>query len=181
MSEIREKVTVASRSDSGIRIYRAQIDSDWLHGRVVAIGAQFFAIELVSDAIYLDGYVCLRYTDVSEIEMPDPSWSFIEKALSLRAQRTHDKISLNCTSVETVLRSIPANFGLISITRDKVDSDSCYIGKIRGLTNDSVSLSTINPEAKWDSEPMTIKLADVTRVDFGGAYEEALELVANAD
>ena len=35
----------------------------------------------------------------------------------------------------------------------------------------------IDPDAMWAQKPTTIRLSDITRVDFGGGYEEALRLV----
>lgn len=40
-----------------------------------------------------------------------------------------------------------------------------------------MSLLEIGPDALWDDEPETYRLSEITRVDFGGAYEEALHLV----
>ena len=51
------------------------------------------------------------------------------------------------------------------------------IGSIRGVDETNVRLITIDPDADWDDEIATIPLADVTRLDFGGGYEEALLLV----
>ena len=35
----------------------------------------------------------------------------------------------------------------------------------------------IDPDAVWEQKPTKINLSDITRVDFGGQYEEALHLV----
>ena len=35
----------------------------------------------------------------------------------------------------------------------------------------------IGPDAVWEEEAETYRVAQITRVDFGGAYEEALYLV----
>jgi hypothetical protein len=36
----------------------------------------------------------------------------------------------------------------------------------------------VDPDAVWDEDPTAYRLAQVTLVDFGGSYEEALTLVA---
>jgi hypothetical protein len=41
----------------------------------------------------------------------------------------------------------------------------------------SVSLLEINPDAIWDDNPTEFKLSEITRVNFGGDYENALFLV----
>jgi hypothetical protein len=40
-----------------------------------------------------------------------------------------------------------------------------------------VSLLEIGPDAVWDKEPSEIRLGEITRIEFGGGYEEALHLV----
>ena len=50
------------------------------------------------------------------------------------------------------------------------DDNSQYRKLIAGLLE-------INPDASWDAEPREYRLRDITRVDFGGDYEDALHLV----
>ena len=40
-----------------------------------------------------------------------------------------------------------------------------------------LSLLEINPDATWDTLPTTCRVSEITRVDFGGDYEGALDLV----
>lgn len=35
----------------------------------------------------------------------------------------------------------------------------------------------INPDASWDEAPTQYKLKEITEIEFGGGYEEALFLV----
>jgi hypothetical protein len=35
----------------------------------------------------------------------------------------------------------------------------------------------INPDASWQSKPRQYRIGEITRVDFGGDYEEALHMV----
>jgi hypothetical protein len=51
------------------------------------------------------------------------------------------------------------------------------IGRVTGIANGRVSLLEITPGAKWDKHPEEYRLREITRVDFGGDYEEALHLV----
>jgi hypothetical protein len=42
------------------------------------------------------------------------------------------------------------------------------------VTNGKVSLIEIDTDAIWDDEPSSYRLREITRVSFGGAYEDAL-------
>jgi hypothetical protein len=57
------------------------------------------------------------------------------------------------------------------------DAEVCQIGHIQSVSEDSFSLVEIDPDADWAEESLTLAVSDVTRVDVGGGYEEALLLV----
>jgi hypothetical protein len=40
-----------------------------------------------------------------------------------------------------------------------------------------VSLLEIGPDAKWEDKPKEYRVTEITRVNFGGDYENALHLV----
>jgi hypothetical protein len=56
----------------------------------------------------------------------------------------------------------------------------CFIGHPVRFTSRSVHLLGITPQAQWEVNPEKWAFADVTRVDFGGRYEEALALIGGA-
>jgi hypothetical protein len=43
-----------------------------------------------------------------------------------------------------------------------------------------MSLLEINPDATWDDTPSEYRLSEITRVNFGGDYEDALYLVGGS-
>ena len=65
----------------------------------------------------------------------------------------------------------------MTIHREKVDPDVCWIGRVLGVEGGSVSLLEIDPKATWKKTPTCYRLREITRVNFGGDYENALHLV----
>jgi hypothetical protein len=65
----------------------------------------------------------------------------------------------------------------VTIHREQVDQDVCWIGRVQGLDRSRVSLLEIGPDAKWEDSPEEHRVAEITRVNFGGEYENALHLV----
>ena len=80
-------------------------------------------------------------------------------------------------SLKELLLSASRLFPVVTIHIEKVDPDVCYIGRIVDLNKDHVALLEIGPDACWDKKPTSYRLREITRVDFGGQYEEALHLV----
>ncbi len=64
-------------------------------------------------------------------------------------------------------------FPLVTIHRESMDDSVCYIGKVAKFTPKTVTLDKIDPAAEWN-ESTRYNLKDITRVDFGGGYENAL-------
>lgn len=76
--------------------------------------------------------------------------------------------------------SAGTGFPLVTIHRERVDPHVCWIGQILSVERGRVSLLQINPDAKWDEKPTTYWLNEITQVNFGGDYEDALHLVGGS-
>lgn len=80
-------------------------------------------------------------------------------------------------SIESVLRTAAELYPLLSIHCEQIDNEVCFIGKLESLTETDLTLKLIDAGANWD-DTKSFDLLDITKIDFGGAYEEALWLVA---
>ena len=65
----------------------------------------------------------------------------------------------------------------MTIHREQVDPDVCSIGRVQGVNWGRVSLLEIGPDAIWEDKPDEFRIKEITRVNFGGDYENALYLV----
>jgi hypothetical protein len=147
------------------------------HGYVLDIGPRFFLLGLVGDNIRFNGFQCLRLSDVRRLRVPDPYAKFIIAALSKRGEIIQRKPRINLKSLPELLESANRLYPIATIHREKVDPDSCKIGRLLGIGKSHVYLLEIGPDAIWEEEPTEIALREITRVDFGGGYEDALYIV----
>jgi hypothetical protein len=108
--------------------------------------------------------------------MVDPYGAFAEAALKKRGERVK-KPRVSVKDITKLLTSANRAFALVTIHREKVDPDVCWIGRIVRVEHGRVSLLKIEPGAIWDDEPTDYDLNEITRVSFGGNYEEALYLI----
>jgi hypothetical protein len=69
-------------------------------------------------------------------------------------------------------------FPLVAVHREEVDSSVCWIGRVLKVRGGRLSLREVDPAAKWRDRTTEFRLAEVTRLNFGGDYESALHLVA---
>ncbi|MGB8356237.1 MAG: hypothetical protein WCD79_20230 [Chthoniobacteraceae bacterium] len=165
----------ALQSKQYVRFKRRFEDSS-IHGYVLDIGPKFFLLALVSDRIWFDGFECFRLSDVNGLVAPHNT-NFVESALRKRRDSMPKKPRVGLGSIEELLLTAGRVFPLVTIHREQVDPDVCWIGRILGVKKGRVSMLQINSHAEWHDKPSTYLLREITRVNFGGDYEDALHLV----
>jgi len=107
----------------------------------------------------------------------DPYTGFVEAALRKRGHRVRRPPRVDISSLETILLTAARLFPLVTIHCERLDPDVCHIGRVVQVERGRLFLLEIGPSADWDTEVTEYSLRDITRVDFGGSYEEALSLV----
>jgi hypothetical protein len=152
-------------------------ESGSVEGYVLKVGPRFFMVAIVSDEKRLAGYQCFRISDVRSLRVPAPSADFTKKALKLRGERMPKTPRVSVATLPELLTTASRAFPLVTIHREQADPDVCHIGRVVSVSKSSVALLEIGSDAKWDAEPEAYRLSEITRVDFGGGYEEVLHLV----
>ena len=163
-----------------IKVWRKEIEQEPLTGFVAEIGAEYLAMELVSDFIRPNGFTFFRIADITGCEVPDPYNDFLKDALRLKGFERLKSPDVDLTSTRTVLQSAGAISPLITIHSEIADPHVCFIGELISISKDEVSLRCITPAATWEEEHESYPLKHITRIDIQGEYEEALLLVANS-
>lgn len=152
--------------------------ADRLEGFVVGIGADWVALQRLSDRITFDGWYLIRRKDIQAVSIdPEPD-SFEVRALQARDMWPPSAPEVN---LEDAVGAITSSAGLATMVSvfDEFDRpDVCWIGALVSVDADRLRLLEVNAHGGWARKPRAFDPADVTRLDFGGGYEEALLLVA---
>ncbi|WP_340115238.1 hypothetical protein [Pelagibius sp. 7325] len=136
-------------------------------------------LQRLSDRIDLDGYEVLRVEDVTSIDVEFDRAAFYKKALQAKAIKPSFPSEVVLTDMRNLLSSVNDKFSLVVIEREERVPDECEIGRIKLLTDEKYALKWLSPEARWEDDLRTYETKDVTRVTFGGEYENTLALVAD--
>jgi hypothetical protein len=162
-----------------VRVRRSIAGCDDLQGFVLAWSPCWTLMADVDDGIYLNGYVAFRTKDVKAVETSGSKGRFKARALSLRGQwppRLPDPaIAIGCTR-ELLLSA--AKYSLVTLHVEERDPEVAYIGVPQVVGQKSLSLREITPAAKWSKTITRYRYRDLTRVEVGGKYEDALFIVA---
>lgn len=172
----RALLKISLKTRALVRVSRS-IEPGHVDARVAAISARLVALAVVSDDIHPNGFEIYRLADVAKVKAA-PYTAFITRALAARGEKLPRLGRVSLGSFRSVVADAAKRFALVTVYREHLYPDECLIGRPQRLTATSMSFLTIDPTAEWDlAHPDTIRWRDVTRVDFGGAYEEALALV----
>ncbi|WP_438463887.1 hypothetical protein [Marinomonas sp. PE14-40] len=161
-----------------VRIFREELDGpdNWSDGFIIDANEDMVLLQLVDDSIRLNGYQILFLEDISDFVHPAPFNDFQKKVLELREEETQNP-EIELGDLSQVLLDISEDFGLVTLHREELESDSCEIGRVIKADEVSFELEEIGSDARWFDETYEYDLYDITRIEFGGAYEEALLLV----
>lgn len=163
-----------------VRLTRGIARSDKIDGFVVAIGKSWLLLAALDPNIYLNGFIALRLSDLSKVTRRRDNETFVRRALMARDQWPPSGPPVNLDSMGELIRSASANSGLITIHVEERDTTVCYIGHPVKVTERSVQLLEITPSAQWEDRPTKWAFTDITRVEFGGGYEDALAIVGGS-
>jgi|SRR5579859_1483647 len=156
--------------------FNRRFEEGTVRGYVLDVGPKFFLMALVSDQIWFDGFGCFRVSDVRQLRV-DPYSRFAEEALKKRGEKKPGKPRVSVKTVQDLVLSAGRSFPLVTLHREEIDPDVCWIGRVLEVTPEIVTILEICPDGSWESSPEKYRLSEITQVDFGGNYEDALYLV----
>ena len=69
---------------------------------------------------------------------------------------------------------------LVTVSLELDEPGVPYIGRVETVSGETLTMLYIDADARYDEEATDYRLSEITRVNFGGGYEEALHLVSSA-
>ncbi len=183
MKDAKRQSTPERIARSGSRVlirFTRSLEQGSVMGYVLATGPRFFLLALVDEGIRFNGFQCLRLEDVRNLQVPAECATFVEKALKLRGEKRPRTPRISVQSIQELLKTAGRIFPIVTIHREKADPDVCHIGRVLSASESDVSILEIGPDASWDDEALNYRTKQITRVDLGGDYEQALILVASS-
>lgn len=163
-----------------IEVDRSPVTKDYLRGFVVGVNARYLALCIVDEFYFLNGFTIVRIDDVKRHRVMEVKGDMIRYVLSQRYPGSYLRkptFDLGDMQDFSFLERIQEGYPLITVFREEIDNSVCSIGRLEALKPKTFLLHTIDIDATWDNV-QRFRYEDVTRVDFGGLYEEALWMYA---
>ncbi len=174
---LREALEAACAEPRVVQLTRGAFEEESDLAYVCALGSELALLLRVSNEIYLNGFSVVRIADVTELEAPHDHADFVEEALRRRGEAVAEAPAVSLLGMAAAIRTAGRLFPLLTLFREETNAEVCHIGRVVEVSDDRIHLLEIDPDAEWDDETTAYRVAEITRVDFGGRYEEALGLV----
>jgi hypothetical protein len=159
---------------SEVLVRLAARDWDARHdGYVVALSDDWVLLHAIDANINLNGYTALPLTSIGSAQAISDAASFGPRSLRARGLLPVAEPRVRIDSLRDVLETVHPTYLLVTIHIEAIDPDVAYIGRVRQLSDEEFALEQVTPAGRW-SDVEWYRYEDVTRVDFGGGYEEAL-------
>ncbi len=159
-----------------VEIDRKPLSDESTSGFVVGMSDSFISIHLVVSDYLLNGYTVYPISDIKRYRVVTKWNSIMARTLKARNLGPVPQPKLSLVSTRSILESANRLFPLVTIFREKMSRDKCWIGKIASTTDRTFQLHEIDPGAKFDVT-RRYRFADITQINFDGEYERALWLV----
>jgi hypothetical protein len=171
--EIVRALELAYTTESLVWVRRAFDGRPW-RGFVVGVSESLVVFHVLSaGTMRLNGYTTVRLKDIQECTEDD---TFVPTALKLMGERPRSQPDLLFVDIAGLLSSVGAHFPLLEIYQEKT-KPAFYIGRVVGFGKKKVHLQAVSRTGEW-GDIHKFSCAEITRVDFGDGYDQALWLVA---
>jgi len=163
-----------------VQIVRQEIydEAKSLIGVPVVFSTQWIVLTRLDDAISLDGFDALRVSDVTKINTRFRRSVFYTRGLRSRRAQIAAVPKLDLRSTPSLLRSVQRWFALLTIDRENANPGAAEIGQVGRISARGYAMRLLTPDAKWVPGWRRYAIKDITRIGFGGSYEETLAQVA---
>jgi len=174
-SRTLKRLERAARTGALVRVRRSVDGGERLEGFVVAATGGWTLLARCVD-LGLDGWTAVRTADVVKVRQRGDESSLAVRALGARGQWPVrvPEWPVQLDGLPELLAVVGEVFGLVSLHLERQVAQACWIGAVAELRAKSLRLHEVDPEARWHAVPTKFRYRDITRVDFGGRYEETL-------
>ncbi len=178
LDEPRATMSTALENRTLMKV-RSRYESEGATGYVVGLGTRWALLHVVNDDVVEDGFLATSLEMLAEIAPVDPEQSFLPRVMAMRPP-TARLPDVDLDDTRGLLQTAQRSFPLLTIQTEQRHPGACYIGRIASLDDDAAHLHLVSPAGEWDDED-EYPYETITRIGFGGRYEEALALAAGPD
>ena len=148
-------------------------------GYVAGVGARWALAQIVNANGLPDGWRALTLQAIGEIEPIDPEISYLPRLVATRPV-TAMAPDVDLDNARALMEAAARHSDVLYLEADDMPPGAFWVGRVAKLDHEGAVLRKISSAGLWDGE-VRCSYESITRVGFGGRYEEALALAAGPD
>jgi len=163
-----------------VELKREDIDEDeTFRGFVAAVSADFVVLSVVDPDCDFDGSTLLQTDDVTLLKWGTQALEARTRVLRETPTSPPSVKHIDLSSWETVVRTVCPEEPIVSFHREDTDDTQFYLGSNVTIEDEWLEADSIAISGSADGR-FALKVADLTRLDFGGGYERAFRRMSQS-
>ncbi|MEO7992494.1 MAG: hypothetical protein ABI663_23285 [Chryseolinea sp.] len=143
------------------------------YGFIRQFNANFLLLEHYNDDGLYNGIVVFRLEDITRIKWDNNDINSTQKIINKHNQEKNIQ-SIKINSIESILKSVNKIYKHVTLNIQNVDSGMCIIGQIQEIDKSTIVVREFGTRRSLDRGTIMFSIADITRVDAGGIYENGI-------
>lgn len=168
-------------TDRIVELDRSPVTDHSLRGFVVQANRRFVLLNVIDDSFFLNGFSIFPTDTICRFRVVENRRAdMIRYVLTQRYPEGYPQRPLFDTGELkdfSFLERVHGGYPIITVFREEIDDTVCAVGRVERIKRKSFRLEAMDVDAGWD-DVEKFRYRDVTRIDFGGHYEEALWMYA---
>jgi len=172
-----DRLSALVRSSVLVEVERDLPTSPNIRGFVVGVSSRFLMIRILSDDFQLNGYSIIPIDTVSQYRIASEYQEMVDYLLGYEGDDVDgfDSTSfIKMASDFEFLKDVHKYFPVVSVFLEDEEEYVFELGLVEEVLESTLIMRTISPTGIIAKDVTMIDLDEVTRIDFGGAYEEAV-------
>jgi hypothetical protein len=172
-SKIIRRLQDAYWTKQFVNIFRKVDPKVKWRGYIVGVNDKFVLVQyLNSDTVTLSGYMAFPIKDIESVYVVGNE-NFLPRAVAGKGMRPQMPLDVIIVDYPGLISSVNDHYPLVILACEKKEPKTIYLGRVEQFTKKAVHLRTVDMRGEW-VETKKFPFKDITRIEFGDGYSEAL-------
>lgn len=177
-SKVRQRLAQSLDSGRIATAVRGAFEIAMTDGYVIALTNDWVVMHTLDAGIYLDEIVMLRIEDVAQVWFRDDDAYHRRATAALGESVASFDCNANASAAD-LIEAASAWADIFATHFEVLDGEPFFIGRLIKLRNKSFDMHYLGRDGVWAREVERWKYRDVTRIELGGRYLNALNRFAD--
>lgn len=177
-SKIRRRLDLSLSSRRIATVVRDKFEIDMTDGFVIAVTDHWVVLHALDDGVYLDDIVMLRLQDVSGVLFRDDN-AYHHRAVAGMSDAIAAFGFDAGVGAADLLKAVSPEGDILAIHLETLKGEPLVIGRVIRLRRKSFELHYVGRDGVWAKDAERWRYRDITRIEFGGRYLQALNRFAD--